>query len=61
MIDVFHSAVADLGVTTSLAKPRPEELADRVFDALVRNSYGQFDDLIQALVPAPKPMGDWNI
>ena len=26
------------------ARPRAEELADRVFDALVRNGYGQFDD-----------------
>jgi Family of unknown function (DUF6880) len=57
VIDVFHSAVADLGVIASAARPAPEELADRAFNALVRNDYGQFDDLIQALRPALGPMG----
>jgi hypothetical protein len=57
VIGVFHSAVADLGVIASSAKPRPEELADKAFDALTRKGYGQFDDLIQALQPALGPVG----
>ncbi len=57
VINIFHSAVADLVAIAQSARPRPEELADRVFDALVRNGYGQFDDLINALVPALGPMG----
>jgi Family of unknown function (DUF6880) len=57
VIDVFHSAVADLGVVASSARPAPEELAGRAFDALVKNDYGQFDDLIQALRPALGPIG----
>jgi len=32
VIDVFHSAVADLGVITKLAKPPSKELADKAFD-----------------------------
>jgi hypothetical protein len=56
VISVFHSAVADLGAIASSAKPRPEELADKAFDALIRNGYGQFDDLIQTR-PALGPMG----
>ena len=57
VIDVFHSAVADLGVIASSARPNLEELADRAFDALVRNGYGQFDNVIQALQPALGPRG----
>src|SRR5689334_6793758 len=37
VIGIFHSAVADLGAIASSARPRPEELADKAFDALVRN------------------------
>jgi hypothetical protein len=50
--DVFHSAAADLGMIASSARPRPEELADKAFDSLTRNGYGQFDHLIQTLQPA---------
>jgi hypothetical protein len=56
VIDVFHSAVADL-VIAGAAKPPPKELADKAFDALTRNGYGQFDYLIRALAPALGPMG----
>jgi len=57
VINVFHSAVADLGVIATSAKPPPKELADKAFDALTRNGYGQFDYLIQALAPAFGPDG----
>ena len=57
VINVFHSAVADLGMIASSARPRPEELADKAFDALIRNGYGQFDDLVQRLQPALGPVG----
>ena len=57
VIGVFHAAVADLGLIASSARPRPEELAGKAFDALTRNGYGQFDELIQALQPALGPMG----
>jgi hypothetical protein len=57
VIGVFHSAVTDLGAIASSASSRPEELADKAFDALTRNGYGQFDGLIQALQPALGPMG----
>jgi hypothetical protein len=57
VIDIFHSAVADLGAIAQSAKPSAEKLADQAFNALVRNGYGQFDDLIQALVPALGTMG----
>ncbi len=48
VIDVFHSAVADFGVIAGSAKPPPEELADRAFDASTRNGYRQFDYRIRA-------------
>ncbi len=57
VIDVFHSPVADLNVIATSAKPPPKELADKAFDALTRNGYGQFDYLIQALAPALGPDG----
>jgi hypothetical protein len=57
VINVFHSAVAGLGMIASSARPRSEELADKAFDALIRNGYGQFDDLIQTLQPALGPVG----
>jgi uncharacterized cupin superfamily protein len=50
VIDIFHSAVADLGAIAQSARHSAEELADQASNALVRNGYGQFDDLIQALV-----------
>ena len=57
VIQVFHSAAANLGVIAQSAKPDPQELGDRVFGALRRNGYGQYDDLIQALQPALGPIG----
>ena len=60
VINIFHSAVADLVAIAQSARPRPEELADRVFDALVRNGYGQFDDLIKRSCLL-WDRWDWNI
>jgi len=57
VIAIFRSAVDDLGAIAGSARPRPEDLAARAFDALVQNDYGQFDGLIQALQPALGPMG----
>lgn len=50
--DVFRGACRDLGPLADMAKPDPVVLADRVFDALNENGYGQYDDLIEALAPA---------
>lgn len=50
--NVFRAACCDLRPLASMAKPDPVALADRVFAALNENGYGQFDDLIEALVPA---------
>ncbi len=50
--DVFRGACRDLGPLTELAKPDPVALADRVFEALNENDYGQYDHLIETLAPA---------
>jgi len=55
--DVFHTAVADLGAIAGSARPDPKQLANQVFSSLLRNDYGQFDGLIQALQPALGPVG----
>lgn len=46
---VFSAACGDLGPLAQAAKPDPLVLADRVFDALIDNSYGQYDGLIETL------------
>jgi len=50
--DVFREACDDLGPLATAARPDPANLADRTFDALCENDYGQFDDLIESLAPA---------
>jgi hypothetical protein len=57
VIQVFHSAVTDLGAIAQSVKPGPQELGDQVFGALRRNDYGQYDDLIQTLQSALGPIG----
>lgn len=47
--DVFRLAMTDLGAIARAAQPDPMELADRVFAALQRNDYGQYDRLIPTL------------
>jgi hypothetical protein len=47
--DVFGAACRDLGPLAQAAEPDPVALADRVFDVLNGNGYGQYDHLIEAL------------
>lgn len=54
---VFHRACADIGAVALAAKAGPVALADRAFDALCANDYGQFDGLIPVLAPALGPAG----
>ncbi len=52
LADVFRTACADIGPIALLAKVDPIGFADRVYDALVANSYGQYDGLISTAAPA---------
>jgi len=47
--DVFRSGLADLGRAAAEARPDPFKLADRTFEALWRNGFGQYDGLIGEL------------
>ena len=57
VIGIFHAACRDLGEIAQAAKLAPEVLAERVFNALNENDYGQYDDLIGTLSPALGPTG----
>jgi hypothetical protein len=57
VIGIFHAACRDLGEIAHVVKLAPEVLAERVFNALNENDYGQYDDLIGALSPALGPTG----
>ena len=57
VIGIFHAACRDLGEIAQVVKLAPEVLAERVFNALNENDYGQYDDLIGALSPALGPTG----
>lgn len=48
---VFRQACRDLGEVASTAGADPINLADRTFEALTGNDYGQFDELIRVLAP----------
>jgi len=50
--DEFRTACDDLGDLACKAEADPEALADRAFDALNDNGFGQFDRLIPVLAPA---------
>lgn len=54
---IFHTACHDLGEMAQTAKASPEELAERTFNALIDNNYGQYDELIAVLTPALGPTG----
>jgi hypothetical protein len=54
---IFQTAVGDLGEIARSTGADPKQLGDQVFNALIRNDYGQFDHLIQALKPALGPPG----
>ena len=49
LIDVFHTAVDNLGELAVAANTEPEDLADQVYNALIKNDYGQFDYLIRSM------------
>ena len=49
--DVFYSAREDLGEIAESAQQDTNTLADRVFEALQDNGYGQYDNLIPLLSP----------
>ncbi|MGA7973207.1 MAG: DUF6880 family protein, partial [Pseudolabrys sp.] len=52
VVNIFHSAVDDLGEIAMAARADPEQLADEAYQALIHNDYGQYDNLIGVLTPA---------
>jgi hypothetical protein len=52
VIGIFHDGVSDLGRLAEAAEGDSKELADRAFEALIANDYGEFDGLIATLRPA---------
>ena len=48
---VFRSACNGFGILAQAAKPDTIALANQIYDALLNNSYGQFDDLLKSLSP----------
>jgi hypothetical protein len=52
VIGVFRQACRDLGGVASSANVDPTILADRAYEALLVNDYGQFDELIRVLAPS---------
>ena len=50
--NVFSSACSDFGILAQAAKPDALDLANQVYDALLINSYGQFDNLLKSLSPS---------
>jgi hypothetical protein len=57
VIGIFHEGVSDLGRLAETAKGDEKELADRTYQALLDNHYGQFDRLIAALRSALGDVG----
>ena len=57
VIGIFHEGVSDLGRLAEAAKGDKKELADRTYQALLDNHYGQFDGLIAALRAALGDVG----
>lgn len=55
--DVFRQACQDLGVLAARALPDPVRLADRVFEAVTGNEYGEYDRLVEVIIPALKGAG----
>ena len=52
VIGVFRDACSGMGEVALKAKADPTSLADRAFEALIANDYGQFDKLIRVMAPA---------
>jgi hypothetical protein len=57
VIGIFHEGVSDFGQLAQAAKGDKKELADRAYQALLDNHYGQFDGLVAALLPALGDVG----
>ena len=55
--DVFRQACQDLGAIAAKAAPDPVQLADRVFAAVTGNDYGEYDRLIEVIMPALEGTG----
>jgi hypothetical protein len=55
--DVFRQACQDLGAIAAKAAPDPVQLADRVFAAVTGNDYGEYDRLIEVIMPALEGAG----
>jgi hypothetical protein len=56
--DVFRRACDDLGTAALKAAPDPVRLADRVFEAVTANDYGEYDRLVEVILPA---LGDAGV
>jgi len=50
--DVFRRACRDLGAIALKAAPDPVPLADRVLEAITANDYGEYDQLVEVVLPA---------
>src|SRR3954452_8612241 len=50
--DVFRQACRDLGAVAARASPDPARLADRVLEAVTANHYGEYDRLVETILPA---------
>ncbi len=57
VIGIFHAACRNLGEIAEVVKVAPALLAERAFNALNENDYGQYDNLIVALSRALGPTG----
>lgn len=55
--DVFRQACRDLGTITAKASPEPIAFADRVFEAVTTNDYGEYDQLVKVVFPALGQVG----
>ena len=55
--DVFRQACRDLGAVALKASPDPVRLADRVFEAVTTNDYGEYDQLVEVVLPALEGAG----
>ena len=50
--DVFRQACRDLGAVAARASPDPARLADQVLEAVTSNQYGEYDRLVEVVLPA---------
>ena len=55
--DVFRRACRDLGAVALKAAPDPVRLADRVLEAVTTNDYGEYDRLVEVILPAFRGAG----